>query len=90
MKNKKNTMKKKDSFFYTKLKKLGIDFEFVENPPDPVSNHLKQNGYNPNDMDVGRFFSIHNTLTNEEISIRLSTLLGSEIVQKLFSYSPNK
>ena len=77
MKNKKNTKKKKDSSFYTKLKKLGIDFELVENPPDPVSNTLKQIGYNPNDMVTLRFFSINNQLTDEEISFRLLTLSGS-------------
>ncbi len=75
MKNKKNTKKKKGSFFYTKLKKLGVDFEFVENPPDFVSKNLKQNGYDPNDMVVGRFFSINNQLTDEEISYRISTLI---------------
>ena len=77
MKNKKNTKKKKDSSFYTKLKKLGIDFELVENPPDPVSNTLKQIGYNPNDMVTFRFFSINNQLTDEERSFRLLTLSGS-------------
>ena len=81
---------KNGSSFYTELKKLGVDFEFVENPPDLVSKQLKQNGYDPNDMVVGRFFSINNQLTDEEISIRLSTLLGSEIQQKLIRYFPNK
>ena len=83
MKNKKNTKKKKDSSFYTKLKKLGVDFEFVENPPDFVSKNLKQNGFDEDDVVVGRFFSINNQLTDEEISIRISTLLECERQLKL-------
>ena len=76
----KNKKKIKDTSFYTELKKLGIDFEIVENPPEPISKSLKQNGNNPNDMVVGRFFSKH---TEEEIIIRLSSLFGSEIQEWL-------
>ena len=83
MENMKNTKKKKGSSFYTKLKKLGVDFEFVENPPDLVYNQIKKNGNDPNDMVVGRFLSINNQLTNEEISIRISTLLECERQLKL-------
>ena len=75
METNKNTKKKKGSSFYTELKKLGVDFELVENPPDFVSKDIKQNGYDPNDMFVGRFFSINNQLTDEEIYYRISTLI---------------